>query len=123
LSLLLDTQVVIWLSTAPERISPAAMDRIGDPVETLHVSFVSGWEYGIKRLKHPRQMPIPFETLLLPIYVRLGLDFESYVHAERLPPIHRDPFDRMLVAQALDHGLALVTSDDKLRRYPVETIW
>jgi PIN domain nuclease of toxin-antitoxin system len=53
----------------------------------------------------------------------LALDVESALHAARLPALHRDPFDRLLVAQAIVHGLVLLTPDEDVRRYPVRTLW
>ena len=99
------------------------MERLVDPRETLHVSFASAWEYGIKRLKHAHAVAVEFDRLLLPSYVLLGVDFGVYRYAETLPQIHRDPFDRILIAQALDLRFTLVTSDETIRRYPVPTLW
>ena len=53
----------------------------------------------------------------------VGFDFPLHAYAESLPLIHRDPFDRMLIAQALHHDMTLVTSDETIRRYPVRTLW
>lgn len=121
--LLLDTQILIWFAGEPERLSSDALQALQDEAHELHVSIVSAWEYSAKRAKFPGRLPLPFAALLAADYRRLDLGFESHVHAERLPPIHRDLFDRMLIAQALDLELTLVTADETVRRYPVPTFW
>ncbi len=84
---------------------------------------MSAWEYGIKRSRCPHQLREPFHELLTSEYRRLDLGFEIHSFAEDLPTIHRDPFDRMLIAQALSLDLTLVTADKIMRRYPVSTYW
>ena len=123
MKLLLDTQVIVWFAGDPEKIPPRALDTIILESEELCVSVVSAWEYGAQRAKFADRLPQPFEALLLPEYRRLGLDFALHGYAERLPAIHRDPFDRMLIAQAIELGLTLVTSDETIRRYPLATLW
>lgn len=107
-----------------DRISNAALEAIGAEDARLVVSAVSVWEVAIKR--ELRKLDAPGDLLpqlerarveLLPITAR---------HADRvatLPPHHRDPFDRLLVAQATSEALALVTADESLRRYDVEVVW
>jgi PIN domain nuclease of toxin-antitoxin system len=123
LSLLLDTQAIIWLATSPDRIPSRVKDAVADADASIFVSFVSAWEYGIKRARHPAKLPLPFERLLMPDYQRLGISFDLHRFSEELPDLHRDPFDRMLVAQAMSLDLTLVTVDAALRRYPVRTLW
>jgi PIN domain nuclease of toxin-antitoxin system len=123
LKLLLDTHVLIWMSIAPDRLSGKAA-RLLMEAEFLCVSVVSGWEYGMKRRRHPEQFLADFDSLLAGLDFRpLGMPFELHRYAEQLPPIHQDPFDRMLIAQAIDQELTLVTADKLIRRYPVETLW
>lgn len=87
-------------------------------------SVVSGWEYGIMRARYRAPVPLSWEQLIgeWPVE-RLGLDWQCHNYAETLPPIHSDPFDRMLIAQSLHHGFTLVTADERIRRYPVPTLW
>lgn len=121
--LLLDTHVILWLRYAPERV-PQAIEAAIAEVDAAYVSVASAWEHGIKRLKRPGLFPDSFETLMNNVpFERLDLAYECHVHAESLPAIHADPFDRMLIAQALHHGLTIVTSDRAIARYPVETLW
>lgn len=123
MSLLLDTQIIIWLAHGDAELPDHVRDHIAKAEGVLCVSVVSGWEYGIKRARYPDQLPDPFERLLMSDYRRLDLDFTVHGYAEDLPPIHRDPFDRMLIAQALTLNLTLVTADRIVRSYPVPTFW
>lgn len=96
--------------------------RGGD--EPLFISVVSAWEYGQKRLKRPGELPVPFDELVAEIpHATLGLTYDLRGYAESLPPHHSDPFDRMLIAQALHHDLTLVASDAAIHRYPVRILW
>lgn len=123
MKLLLDTHSVIWLALDRSRISSEVLEAL--PVaDDIFVSFASAWEYGIKRRKRPKELVHSFETLLASIPAEnLGIEFELFRYSESLPPIHGDPFDRILIAQALHHGLTLVSKDDDIRKYPVPTIW
>ena len=123
MKLLLDTHSVIWLALDRSQISQPVFDALAD-AEQIFVSFASAWEYGIKRRKRPEQLTHPFEALLADIPAdRLDMAFDLFRYSESLPPIHHDPFDRMLVAQALHHGLTLVSKDRDVRKYPVPTLW
>lgn len=117
---LLDTHVLIWWNSAPERIGPAALAVLGDPRNTIVVSVVSIWEIAIKqalgRLSLSRSATSAAEAYgfaLLPIE---AADAEA---AGALPLHHGDPFDRMLVAQADRRGIVLVTADRVLAVYGV----
>jgi PIN domain nuclease of toxin-antitoxin system len=121
--LLLDTHSVIWLYLDGPQLSVRARDSIRRADEVF-VSVASGWEYGILRQKQPSTFAVEFNEMCKTMPVSgLGLDFEIHSYSERLPRIHRDPFDRMLVAQALHNELTLVTKDAEICRYPVPTLW
>jgi PIN domain nuclease of toxin-antitoxin system len=123
LRLLLDTHVILWGGSAPEKLADHVRAAIVD-AEVLFVSVVSAWEYGLKRRKHPERLPYPFSELLGQAPLEpLGLEFACHVYSETLPPLHADPFDRMLIAQALHHKLTLVTGDEQLGRYEVPILW
>src|SRR5262245_16383737 len=117
---LLDTQpFLLWLSN-PESLSQAAHDAIRDESNLVYVSAASAWEIAIKRslgkLVAPDnlvQLLVENEFLELPVTVAHALG------VERLPPVHRDPFDRLLASQAVHEGLTLVTRDAELLKYPV----
>ena len=98
-------------------------DRIASG-ETIYISFVSAWEYGIKRLAFPGTLPYPFDAAIAQLpHQPLACEVSLGRYAESLPLIHKDPFDRMLIAQAIHHRLTLVTVDETIRRYPVTTLW
>lgn len=120
--LLLDTHVLIWAASAPERLSARARGAIVDADERC-VSVVSAWEYEAKRAKHPGRTAKPFDQLMVGDFLPLDFAFAVFRHAASLPPIHADPFDRMLIAQAIEGELTLVTADKNIRRYPVATLW
>lgn len=92
----------------------------------MYVSVVAGWEYLQKLLLRPDRLPLrfPFESAVRRLHLQtLPLEYRQHTHAYALPDIHRDPFDRMMIAQALDHDLTFVTRDASIRKYPVRTIW
>jgi len=97
-------------------------------LELVYYSSVSAWEiaikYGLGRLPLPESPGrfIPFQRKQHGIEP-LSVDEESALHLSRLPPLHRDPFDRMLICQAIVHGLVMLTADELVNQYPVRTIW
>jgi PIN domain nuclease of toxin-antitoxin system len=123
-SLLLDTNVLIWLAHDPKRVPVAVRNALEFGKTDKCVSVVSAWEYGQKRKSKPLELPFSFESLIAKIpAVYLDFEFELYRYAESLPLIHRDPFDRMLIAQALHHDLTFVTSETDIHKYPIKTLW
>ncbi|MEP7351077.1 MAG: type II toxin-antitoxin system VapC family toxin [Sphingorhabdus sp.] len=121
--LLLDTHAVVWLAEDDQRLPKHVYSRIRDADE-IYVSFASAWEYGLKRKKWPESFKNNFAYLLNGIPAQcLAMEFDVHRFAEELPLIHNDPFDRMLIAHALHHGLTLVTKDRDIHRYPVKTFW
>lgn len=120
--LLLDTHVVIWLAVAPNKVPGRVRDAFA--TAALAVSVVSAWEHGVKRARRP-DLDLPaWESMLDGLTVeRLALDWTCAAYAETLPDLHRDPFDRMLIAQAHDGGWTLVTADRDIHRYSVSTLW
>lgn len=128
MKLLLDTATLLWLSYDAPRLSSAARSAYADPVNEVVVSVVSLWEIIVKNRLGKLPLPVPVEQLIEPLKqsaaVRvLALGENAVLHLRSLPEIHRDPFDRMLVCQALDEGLTLVTPDPVLRAYPVPVLW
>lgn len=127
MKLLLDTCTFLWL-TGGTTLPPAASAAIADPANEVFLSAVSAWEVV---LKHGRgRLPLPDDpTRLIPArrasrgVTSLPFDEESALHSSRLPPLHKDPFDRMLIAQAIAHGLAIVTPDPLIAQYPVRVVW
>ncbi len=121
MKLLLDTHLLLWAAGQPERLSPAARKQINDPNNELLFSAASIWEVSIKNSigrKDFRVEPRLLRRGLLDNgYVELPITSQHAVNIDSLPPIHRDPFDRMLVSQALIEGVALLTADAQVARY------
>ncbi len=117
--LLLDTHVLLWW-LADEGLTPQSRDAIADPENLVMVSAASAWEISIKKALGKLSAPDDLEQQVdesgfaaLPISIVHGLA------AGRLPRHHDDPFDRMLIAQALEEGLTLVTHDKRFTDYDV----
>ena len=128
MKLLLDTCTFLWVIQDAPRLSKRARDLFGAADNEVFLSAASAWEIAVKhalgRLPLP-QAPEPFVREMREAHaiVSLPIDEESALHVSRLPGLHRDPFDRMLVAQAIVHGLAILTPDPLVTRYPARTIW
>jgi PIN domain nuclease of toxin-antitoxin system len=125
---LLDSHAFLWLATGDDRMPRAVRDLVEDARTKTTVSVATTWELTLKVLAGRLRLPGPpaehfaehideFGYELLPIHQR------HVAALPELPAIHDDPFDRMLVAQALVEDLELVTGDEWMRRYPVRTIW
>jgi PIN domain nuclease of toxin-antitoxin system len=122
---LLDTSTLLWTVGAPEKLSFSAHAAIS--TGGLWLSVASYWEIVIKARKGLLEIPDPVSWWNRAAQL-LGADVlpirASHVGAvARLPEIHRDPFDRILVAQAIAEGAPLVTNDDRIAAYPVRVIW
>ena len=122
--LLLDTHVFLWFISGDARLSTPHRHAISDPTNEVFLSVVSVWEAIIKYQLGKLPLPHPPE-LYLPLQRRnhgiesLPVDEESVTRLAMLPPLHRDPFDRLLVCQALHHGMMVVTVDAAIKAYPV----
>ena len=126
MKLLLDTCALIWLLTG-ERPLPGHI-RLAIEERDVFLSAVSAWEIAIKYAKGTLRLSQPPERLVPAARERYGfqslpIDEESALHVAKLPPLHADPFDRMLVSQAIVHGLTIVTPDPLVTQYPARTMW
>lgn len=119
---LLDTHTWIWLRYAPSNL-PAALRGTLESAESVHVSLVVPWEIAIGqavgKMTEVRALPLDEARAGFPILPILP---QHVAHVARLPLHHRDPFDRMLVAQAVVEGLVLVTADRSIRAYDVAVL-
>ncbi|HUF77526.1 MAG TPA: type II toxin-antitoxin system VapC family toxin [Thermoanaerobaculia bacterium] len=125
---LLDTHTFVWMASAPERLGPAARERIDAPATDLLLSIASVWEMAIKRslgkLELPSALPSFLEEQLAATRTRiLDIQAEHAVRVEDLPWHHRDPFDRLLVAQARFETLPLLSRDPIFDAYAIERLW
>lgn len=122
MKLLLDTHLLLWTAGVPNRLSAATRKLIQDPANELLFSAASIWEVTIKRglgrtdfQADPRLLR---RGLLDNGYGEVPILSEHVVAIDSLPPIHKDPFDRLLVAQATVEGITLITADSVIVRYP-----
>ena len=125
--LLLDTCSFLWLAGGGS-LSAAAASSVRDPSNDVLLSAVSVWEIASKYRAGRLPLPEPPEQLILTerrlrAVDSLAFDEESALQVRRLPPLHRDPFDRMLISQAIALGLAIVTPDPLISQYPIRVIW
>ena len=125
---LLDTCAVIWYFEGSEKIPPRARDLLTDPENALYMSDVSILEVVIKHMLGKFRLSAPPSKLLPALAEKHSLDClplrrEAMFRLESLPPLHRDPFDRLLIAQSVEHALTLVTPDPLIRQYELATLW
>lgn len=130
MKLLLDTHVFIWLDTAPEKISAAALAACLDAGNTLCLSVASVWEMLIKQRLGKLNLDIPLEEMLkvqqdVNQLQVLPIDLSHVLAVQDLPLHHNDPFDRLLIAQAKVEDARLVTADGQFARYAeqVDLLW
>jgi PIN domain nuclease of toxin-antitoxin system len=122
--LLLDTHVFLWYISADPRLPATFRTAIQDPANQVYLSAASVWEAVIKYELGKLPLPAPPADYLprqrdAHGIATLPIDEGAMPHLAGLPPLHRDPFDRMLVAQALQHGLTVATVDPAVAAYPV----
>jgi len=119
--LLLDTQLLLWAAGQPERLSQAARKQLNNPDNELLFSAASLWEVAIKnslgREDFRAEPRLLRRGLIDNGYVELSITSQHAVNIDALPSIHRDPFDRILLSQALTEGVTLLTTDAQLAKY------
>lgn len=122
MSFLLDTHVLLWAAGTPDRLPAKVRRMIEDPTEEMVFSAASIWEVAIKismgRLDFQTDPRLFRRGLLEHDYHELEITGAHAAAVDLLPPIHKDPFDRLLVAQAQIEGLTLLTADEQIGRYP-----
>jgi PIN domain nuclease of toxin-antitoxin system len=124
LRVMLDTHALIWALADSPRLSKAARRIIVNANNEVLVSAVSAWEIAIKRALGRLKIP---DDLIEAVddagFVRRPLGFAEAQRLQALPQLHADPFDRMLIAHALEEDVPLITSDESIAKYPVAIIW
>ena len=128
MKILLDTCAFLWIASDSPRLSRSAAAIFLDPNNERYLSAASAWEIGIKHTA--RRLPLPQRPDVFVPTIRqasgiepLSVDEESSLLAGRLPALHSDPFDRMLIAQAIVNGMAILTPDPEIERYAVRVVW
>ena len=125
---LIDTQILLWYSENPNKISKAANNIINSDVE-LYISIVSFWEIAIK--VKTGKLALPFNSftefynfsIFKSKVVVMNLTKEDIAKTLELDLVHRDPFDRLIIATAIENGMTILSSDELFDRYPIKRIW
>jgi len=128
MKLLVDTCTFLWIVGGGGALPPRIRVLYLSPENDVYLSAVSAWEIALKHAAGRLPLPEAPEKLVPSERDRRGmsalpLDEEAALHLLRLPPLHRDPFDRMLVSQAIVHGLVILTPDRLVSQYPARTMW
>jgi PIN domain nuclease of toxin-antitoxin system len=120
---LLDSQVIVWALTEPDKLNPQVLSIFDPGGAVRYVSPLSLWELEIKRSKGKISYDFSYQEMLRGLAAReLPLSSKHVEVLRGLPRIHNDPFDRMLIAQAMSEGLTLVTADARIPQYPVRIL-
>jgi PIN domain nuclease of toxin-antitoxin system len=126
--LLLDTHAFLWMVSGDTRVPEEVRAMLRADDNSVWLSAISVWEIAIKQVQGRLKLPDPAVTYTTRQrrahhVSALAVEEAAAQHLERLPLIHRDPFDRILICQAIEHDMTLVTADEQIRRYPVKTLW
>ena len=123
MKILLDTHVLVWALSSPERIKPKVQDLLVYTDNIVFVSIASLWELQIKKSLNKISLPDDFISQLQENgFELLDINYKHIAKLDELPLIHRDPFDRMLVAQTIYENLSLVTNDLEIMKYNIKII-
>lgn len=125
---LLDTHVFLWLASDSKRLSASSLKVINDSGSRVFISLVSIWELQIKYQLGKLQLRLPVSQLVNEQQTQNGLDLLSVTTShiydlQNLSDHHRDPFDRLLIAQARVEGMTLISQDAVISQYPVTILW
>ncbi len=128
MKLLLDTCTFLWVIQGASPLSKRAADLFRAPDNEVYLSAASAWEIAVKHALGRLPLPEPPERFVPAMreahgVAPLPIDEEAALHVSKLPALHRDPFDRVLVSQAIVHGLTLLTPDPLITQYPARTLW
>ncbi len=125
---LLDTHAFLWFASDDVNLSKTAKDIIEDNVNDIYLSSASVWELSIKiglgKLKLKKDLDqFIAENIIQYGFIPISINIPHTIEISKLPEIHKDPFDRILVAQSIVENVAIITSDKFINRYDVKTVW
>ena len=125
---LLDTCTFLWIVAGAKELSPTAKEIFANPTNEILLNAVSVWEISVKHALGKLPLPNAIEHFIVKQRERHGiaalpLNERAVLHLHKLPALHRDPFDRMLVCQAIEHDCLVLTPDPLITQYPVRTRW
>lgn len=125
---LLDTCTFLWIVAGAREVPTRVSDAFRAPDHEIFLSAASAWEIALKEARGRLALPEPAQQFVAAEreahgIATLAIDEESALHLSRLPALHRDPFDRILVSQAIVHGLTILTPDPLITQYPARTMW
>jgi PIN domain nuclease of toxin-antitoxin system len=118
----------LWIIAGAKELSPTAKEIFTNPANEMLLSAVSVWEISVKYALGKLPLPSAIERFIVEQRERHGLaalplNERAVLHLHKLPALHRDPFDRMLICQAIEHDCLLLTPDPLITQYPVRTRW
>ncbi len=128
MKLLLDTHAFLWLNDDSERLSKTVKDLCSSGAHEFYLSMASPWEMQIKSQLEKLSLAMPIEELVNKNQVEnnikiLPIDLSHISYLEHLPPHHKDPFDRIIIAQAIVEGMTIVSVDQAFSAYSVPIVW
>lgn len=127
MKLLLDTHAFIWWDSDPAQLSAPALAALRDPANEVWLSVAGVWEMVIKAQLGKLSLRLPLADIVTQQQANglqiLPVTLAHVLAVEGLPPVHKDPFDRVLIAQANVEGAELVSTDQTVRQYPVRVLW
>jgi PIN domain nuclease of toxin-antitoxin system len=124
LRLLIDSNAFLWWSESSTKLGNAARQAITDPANEVSISIAALWEIVIKTSLRKLTVPADIETMVLSQgFSILPISFDHLRRIEALARIHKDPFDRMMIAQALAEGIPIATADRRFAAYGVQIVW
>ncbi len=128
MDLLLDTCILIWWTNNPSKLSPKVNQLLIDPKNSLFLSYVSVWEIQIKSQLGKLELSLPIAKIVRDQQdtndlQMLPIELKHIYGLENLPHHHRDPFDRLIISQAIEKNIPILSSDSVFEKYSVQCIW
>ena len=128
MKLLLDTCTFLWLTKGSKELSQNAIEAFTDPKNAVYLSAVSAWEINVTYRFGKLFLPLAPDQFIPKerkrhLVAPLDLTEQGTLHLCKLPATHKDPFDRMLICQAIEHSLTILTPDPLIVQYPIRNLW